>query len=136
MLRSKPIQRNCLLFSKTQKTQYTLRVNELNLLHDMLPLQIVLHYEVKINQNMAKESLLGVSRRVLTCILTLKLRKTHICVFREDFSYSCFFYQLLLLLEIKTKLIRFCTTFAGKKTSTAKLLAIIQNYKTHCALQE
>ena len=95
----------------------------------MLPLQIVLHYEVKMNQNIAKESLLGVSRRVLTCILTLKLRKTHIGVFREDFSYSCFFISFCCFQKLRLSSLDSVLHLLGRKPVQRNCLQLFKIIK-------
>ena len=53
---------------------------------------IVDHFALggKKNQNMTKELTFGASYGVLTCILTLSLRKTHICVFLDYFNLAIF----------------------------------------------
>ena len=105
---------------------------------------------MKRNQNTTKEPSLVALRRVLPCLLTLRLQKMHICVFTDYFSFSQFFGRFLLLLEIKTKIIKFCTKFQVKQgkfllfkctslllhRKPAKLPAVFQNLqKTVSALR-
>lgn len=47
----------------------------------VFPIEILLHLEVTLNQNMAKEFCLGSCWRVLTCFLTLRPRNIPICAF-------------------------------------------------------
>ena len=56
----------------------------------MFLFQIFLHQEVKRNQNITKRPLFGAPCRNSTCQLTLSLRKTHISVFPDYFSFRHF----------------------------------------------
>ena len=54
----------------------------------------------------------GAPCRVLICLLTFSFGNTQICVFLDYFSFGKFFFgYFLLLLEVNTKLIKFCTKF-------------------------
>ena len=70
----------------------------------MLLFQIFLHQEVKRNQNITKRPLFGAPCRNSTCQLTLSLRKTHIRVFPDYFSFRHFlasssYFQTLSILS-------------------------------------
>ena len=68
--------------------------------------------------------------------LYLSLRKTRVCVFFGLFSFKPFFGYFLLLSEIKTELIQFCTKFqvkqvkfsASKCTSYRNCLLFFQKF--------
>ena len=57
----------------------------------------------------------GAVREDLACVLALSLRKTHYICFYRLFWLSNFFEHVLLLLEIETKLIKFCTKLQVKQ---------------------
>ena len=86
-----------------------------NLPPEMLLLSIFLHYKVRQNQNMFKETSFGTPRGLLTFLLTLILRTTPIEVFRNYFSFSHFWGDFLLPLEQKTNFIKICTKYGVKQ---------------------
>ena len=93
----------------------------------------------------------GAVREDLACVLALSLRKTHYICFYRLFWLSNFFEHVLLLLEIETKLIKFCTKLQVKQAKvllsncTSLLqcsdpgqlnrLHFFKNFKTKCTLQ-
>ena len=90
-------------FSKFLKQCAFEELMKLSLLRQMLLLQIILLQEVKKNQDMTKEPFFGAPHGILTCLLTLTLRKTHICVFIcvylsfcQFLGTSCYFQKLRL----------------------------------------
>ena len=89
-------------FSKFLKQCAFEGLMKLSLLRQMLLLQIILLQDVKKNQDMTKEPFFGAPHGILTCLLTLSLRKTHICVFPDYLSFcqflatSCYFQKLRL----------------------------------------
>ena len=89
-----------------QKFQNTVLLVTLKVLLKLLLLWIFLHQKVKKFQNITKEIYFRAPGRVLTFLLTLCFLNTHICVFLDYIRR--FFGSLLLLLEIKIKLIKFC----------------------------
>ena len=88
---------------------------------------------MKNNQNMTREHCFGAPCRNLTCLSTLSLGKMHICVFPECFSFMHFFWLFLLLLDIKTKVIKFCTEFWIKQVNVlprkCTSLLVFQNFQ-------
>ena len=76
----------------------------------MFLFQIFLHQEVKRNQNITKRPLFGAPCRNSTCQLTLSLRKTHIRVFPDYFSFGHFlasssYFQTLRLSSFSSLLV-------------------------------
>ena len=61
----------------------------------------------------------------VTAKLTLNFRKKHICVFPGCFNSNHFFGYFLLLLEIKTKFIKFCTKFYVKQVNFCRLHVLV-----------
>ena len=96
LLCSKPVQENCLLLSilnilKSFQTQCAIYgLAKLNLLLEMRLYQIIFNQEEIKIQNIKKGPSFGALRRVLTCLIILSLRKTHICAFSDYFSFSHF----------------------------------------------
>lgn len=105
---------------------WTLPFNETKLTLKNAYSQIYLRHEVKKQQTMFKEPPFVALHKLLTCLLTLSSET------RKYNSRHIIFIKFLLFLEIKTKIIRFCTKFQVKKNNflQSKFPSLLLHSKT------
>ena len=122
---------------------------KLNFLQGMLLLQIFFVLGGKIESNHDKRTIFLVSRWVVTCLVTLSLRKTHIVFFRI-ISGMAIFLPLTVAFRIKTKLnksstklqLKLVKNLPSRFTSLLLRIKLVQrnrfhffkNFKTQCGL--